>query len=110
MKREYTKPIIVFENFSMSTNIAAGCEHITNNHVENVCGYLVDQRDPTEIHVFMVGMEEGLFPSYMTIVSGSREELEEERRLLYVGMTRAKDHLHLYYIRERYGKEKTWKQ
>lgn len=56
MKREYTKPIIVFENFSMSTNIAAGCEHITNNHVENVCGYL-DQRDPTKIRVFMVGIQ-----------------------------------------------------
>ena len=44
-------------------------------------------------HVFMVGMEEGLFPSYMTIVSGSNEELEEERRLCYVGITRAMEKL-----------------
>ena len=43
--------------------------------------------------VFMVGMEEGLFPSYMTIMSGSEEELEEERRLCYVGITRAKQRL-----------------
>ena len=46
-------------------------------------------------HVFMVGMEEGLFPSYMTIESGSREELEEERRLCYVGITRAREKLYL---------------
>ncbi|MBQ2753849.1 MAG: UvrD-helicase domain-containing protein [Clostridia bacterium] len=41
--------------------------------------------------VFMCGMEEGLFPSYMSI--GSNEELEEERRLCYVGITRAKKKL-----------------
>ena len=32
-------------------------------------------------------------------------DLEEERRLFYVGMTRAKDRLHLCYVRERYGKQ-----
>ncbi|MBQ7076200.1 MAG: UvrD-helicase domain-containing protein [Clostridia bacterium] len=41
--------------------------------------------------VFMCGMEEGLFPSYMSI--SSNEELEEERRLCYVGITRAKKKL-----------------
>ena len=44
-------------------------------------------------NVFMVGMEEGLFPSYMSVVSGSKEELEEERRLCYVGITRARERL-----------------
>ncbi len=43
--------------------------------------------------VFLVGMEEGLFPSYKSI--GETDELEEERRLCYVGMTRAKEYLFL---------------
>ena len=45
--------------------------------------------------VFMVGMEEGIFPHNRS--KTSREELEEERRLCYVGMTRAKDELCLSY-------------
>lgn len=43
--------------------------------------------------VFMTGMEEGVFPHSLSI--GEREELEEERRLCYVGMTRAKKYLYL---------------
>ncbi len=39
--------------------------------------------------VFLTGMEEGLFPSYMSINSGDYTDLEEERRLCYVGITRA---------------------
>lgn len=40
-------------------------------------------------HVFLVGMEDGIFPSYMSISSGDSSDLEEERRLCYVGITRA---------------------
>lgn len=42
--------------------------------------------------VFLVGMEEGIFPGYKSI--GEPKELEEERRLCYVGITRAKNYLH----------------
>lgn len=49
--------------------------------------------------VFMVGMEEGLFPHSRTLFD--REELEEERRLCYVGITRAKKHLYLTFTRQR---------
>lgn len=42
-------------------------------------------------YVYMCGMEDGLFPSYMTIVNDDPEEIEEERRLCYVGITRAKN-------------------
>ena len=43
--------------------------------------------------VFLVGMEEGIFPGYKSI--SEPKELEEERRLCYVGITRAKDHLYI---------------
>ena len=53
--------------------------------------------------VFVVGLEEGLFPSDM--VSGNPREMEEERRLFYVAITRAKTHCYLSYAqcRFRYG-------
>ncbi|WP_426575698.1 DNA helicase II [Xenorhabdus stockiae] len=55
--------------------------------------------------VFIVGMEEGMFPSQMSIDEGGR--LEEERRLAYVGVTRAMEKLTLTYAESRrlYGKE-----
>ncbi len=53
-------------------------------------------------YVYMVGMEEGLFPSYMSIVADNpQEEIEEERRLCYVGITRAKKELTLTAARQR---------
>ena len=55
--------------------------------------------------VFLVGMEEGLFP--LARAMESREELEEERRLFYVGVTRAEDRLFVTHTdrRWRYGNE-----
>ena len=49
--------------------------------------------------IFMVGMEEGLFPHSRSLLS--TDELEEERRLCYVGITRAKQSLFLTYARKR---------
>lgn len=50
--------------------------------------------------VFMVGMEEGIFP-HSRIYEAGPSELEEERRLCYVGMTRARQELHLSYAQSR---------
>ncbi len=52
-------------------------------------------------HVYLAGMEDGIFPSYMTIASDDPAEIEEERRLAYVGITRAKDDLTLCYAKMR---------
>ena len=52
-------------------------------------------------YVFMGGMEDGMFPSYMTIMADDQDELEEERRLCYVGITRAKKQLFLSAARKR---------
>ena len=52
-------------------------------------------------NVYLAGMEDGIFPSYMTVTSDDPTELEEERRLCYVGITRAMDHLTLTCARQR---------
>lgn len=51
--------------------------------------------------VFLVGMEDGTFPSYMSISSEDSADLEEERRLCYVGITRAMRHLFLTSAKQR---------
>ena len=51
-------------------------------------------------YVYIVGLEENLFPSMMS--SGSRIELEEERRLFYVALTRAEKRAHITYAHTRY--------
>ncbi len=58
-------------------------------------------------NVFVVGLEEGLFPSAQSLNEGDPHRLEEERRLFYVGMTRARENLFLSYARSRrvYGQE-----
>lgn len=51
--------------------------------------------------VYLVGMEDGLFPGMMSIMSDDKTEMEEERRLCYVGITRAKKELVLTAARQR---------
>lgn len=52
-------------------------------------------------NVYLAGMEDGIFPSYMTIVSEDPTDLEEERRLCYVGITRAMRQLTITSARSR---------
>ena len=52
-------------------------------------------------YVFMIGMEEGMFPSYRAVVYGGEKEVEEERRLCYVGITRAREELYLTHAKSR---------
>ena len=51
--------------------------------------------------VYLAGLEDGVFPSYMTIVSDDPMDIEEERRLAYVGITRAKEDLTITSARQR---------
>jgi ATP-dependent DNA helicase PcrA len=57
--------------------------------------------------VYLTGMEDGIFPSYMTITADDEDELEEERRLCYVGITRAKEVLTLTCAKRRMIKGET---
>ena len=52
--------------------------------------------------VFLVDAVEGNMPHRK---AATEADVQEERRLFYVGMTRAKDKLYLYYAKERYGQE-----
>ena len=52
--------------------------------------------------VFLVDAVEGNMPHRKAVMDA---DIQEERRLFYVGMTRAKDKLYLYYAKERYGQE-----
>jgi DNA helicase-2/ATP-dependent DNA helicase PcrA len=56
--------------------------------------------------VFLPGMEEGLFPSVRAWEDSSEDEIEEERRLCYVGMTRAREHLRMTHV----GVRRIWGQ
>ena len=53
-------------------------------------------------NVYIIDVNEGIMPYKKAVLDN---EVEEERRMFYVGMTRAKDRLHLYYAKERYGKK-----
>ena len=52
-------------------------------------------------NVYLAGMEDGIFPSYMTIVGDDPQDMEEERRLCYVGITRAMKELTLSAAQQR---------
>ena len=51
--------------------------------------------------IFLPGWEEGLFPHQRALDEGGRSGLEEERRLAYVGLTRAKIHCHIWFVSNR---------
>ena len=53
-------------------------------------------------YVYLVGMEDGIFPGYMAVTGDDPEEMEEERRLCYVGITRAQKKLSLSCAKARF--------
>ena len=57
--------------------------------------------------VFLPGMEDGVFPGMQNITSGSAEDMEEERRLAYVALTRAKDKIYVTHAKIRRMNERT---
>ena len=99
---EFLTVAIEFEEESADNTLAEFLENITlSSDIDN----LEEQEDSVTLMtlhsakglefpvVFLVGMEEGIFPGYKSI--GEPKELEEERRLFYVGITRAKQYLYL---------------
>ncbi len=81
--------------------LVADIDHVEENDNKVLLMTLHSAKGLEFPHVYMAGMEDGIFPSYMTIASDDPEEIEEERRLAYVGITRAKEDLTLCYARMR---------
>ena len=87
--------------FLQEISLLTDADQAKNTHEEAVQLMTVHMAKGLEFRtVFVVGLEENLFPSYHA--TKSRSELEEERRLLYVAMTRAKEQLFLSYARMRF--------
>jgi DNA helicase-2/ATP-dependent DNA helicase PcrA len=100
-KRNTAAPISEFVE-EVSLNQAAGEEEFQNNRV-----FLITLHNAKGLEfpvVFIAGMEEGIFPHYLS--GEHKDDLEEERRLCYVGMTRAMERLYLTAAKERrlYGR------
>ena len=57
MKKNYTKPEIVFENFLASTNIAAGCEVKTNMPSVDNCAYSYTDEYAGQLNLFLTGVD-----------------------------------------------------
>ena len=56
MKKVYTKPEIIFENFALSSNIAGGCEVRTNTPSQGNCAYIVNA-GPVTFNIFLSDMQ-----------------------------------------------------
>ena len=81
--------------------LVADIDHVENGSNRVLLMTLHSAKGLEFPHVYLAGMEDGIFPSYMTIVADDPDEIEEETRLAYVGITRAKDDLTLTYARMR---------
>ena len=102
--KEFQAKIQEFENFSDNDTLSGFLEEISL--IADVDSYESTEEYVTLMtlhsskglefpYVFLCGFEENIFPSYRSISSGNLKDLEEERRLCYVGITRAKKVLYL---------------
>jgi DNA helicase-2/ATP-dependent DNA helicase PcrA len=102
---EEREGLVSLEDFLLETTLVSDVEEYKDdpNRVSLMTVHSVKGLEFN--HVFVVGMEEGIFPHMNSLMENS--ELEEERRLCYVAITRAKDDLHLVNARRRtlFGKE-----
>jgi len=101
---ELVNKAVEFESGSEDKSLAAFLEEVSlvadiDGHVEgDAVVSLMTMHSSKGLEfksVFIAGFEEGIFPGYRAVTSGERKDLEEERRLCYVGITRAKENLFL---------------
>lgn len=101
---EFVNKVIAYEEENPGATLSEFLEEVSL--VADIDGY--DESDELVVlmtlhgskglefpHVYITGMEDGLFPSWRSIDSGEPEDIDEERRLCYVGITRARQELTL---------------
>ena len=102
---EEQEGLVSLEEFLLETSLVSDVEEYRNdpNRISLMTVHSVKGLEFNE--VFVVGLEEGIFPHMNSLMESS--DVEEERRLMYVAITRAKDHLYLVNARRRtlFGKE-----
>ncbi|MBR3210677.1 MAG: UvrD-helicase domain-containing protein [Bacilli bacterium] len=96
---EEREGLVSLEEFLLETSLVSDVEDYKNdpNRVSLMTVHSVKGLEFE--HVFVVGLEEGIFPHMNSLMESG--EVEEERRLMYVAITRAKDDLHLINARRR---------
>lgn len=82
-------------NFLEEVSLVADIDNVTDDTNVVILMTIHSAKGLEFPYVYMCGMEDGIFPSYMTITSDDPSAIEEERRLCYVGITRAKQKLSL---------------
>lgn len=100
---EYAKdnPEVTLEGFLEEVALVADIDGYQEGEESVVLMTLHSAKGLEFPYVFMIGMEEGIFPGYRAVMFGGEKEIEEERRLCYVGITRAKEVLYLTHAKSR---------
>lgn len=94
-------PTKTLDKFMEDVALLTDADKDTGNDIDRVSLMTIHSSKGLEFpHVFIVGMEENLFPSQLSV--NSRTELEEERRLFYVAITRAEKSAYLSYAQTRF--------
>ncbi|PIT70651.1 ATP-dependent helicase [Bartonella tribocorum] len=101
--KEMVRSMEQFENIqSFLEHVALVMETENNENMDAVNIMTLHSAKGLEFEtVFLPGWEEGLFPHQRSLDEGGRSGLEEERRLAYVGLTRAKKYLHIWFVSHR---------
>jgi DNA helicase-2/ATP-dependent DNA helicase PcrA len=94
-------PTQTLDKFMEDVALLTDADKDAENDIDRVSLMTIHSSKGLEFpHVFIVGMEENLFPSQLSV--NSRTELEEERRLFYVAITRAEKSVYLSYAQTRF--------
>ena len=100
--REFTESLKDFENLGgFLEHVGLVMENITNTNKETISLMTMHSAKGLEFdHVFLAGWEEGVFPSIRSIEESGKSGLEEERRLAYVALTRARKKINITYVNQ----------
>lgn len=104
-KYKQLEPVVSLETFLEEVSLVSDLDNLDKNRQDGCILMTLHNAKGLEFsNVFMAGLEEGLLPHSQSMMNN--DELEEERRLMYVGVTRAKDKLYLLYTKCRtlYGR------